>query len=588
MADYLFIDMHLHSAFSDEDLCDESPEHILGKLQGYCDKYNQQNGTDVCCAVALSDHNTILGCVNAQELLASGKFPNVRLINGCEFTVDLRELNDLIGMEHCFTRCHLHGFNYDITNEELLAYSKITHKHYSNEDNIGLQICAARRAVCEKYKINIPFKTFLPLVDLPQSANYVTEFIKIVKSYFAEKNKEFDVHDVYEAIEEYLISATTYVEPATAMGRLKLSEALRLIKNAGGNAVLAHPAYMSVSLDGLKDILNSQGYDGNEAYIEARKRTGHRTRVELSKLDNSISKVVLNKFLTLSEKLVKGARIDGMETYYGTNFVNRNDYAIHELCQERNMFETCGSDYHGENFASHKTIGNVFQQYIQHNYGKMVERKQYRGLFIRLANLPYVDYVLDGDKIPAGADCKFVDENLVEISKRNINKFITDCAGKPKEALVASSKPQDRKLTKADQDYILANSREIHANIVSLMSIAENYNAILVKSATFKDRRKKLLKLEIFCQSVYSSIKSMQQQFREHAELFAIDEFKQITTLLKEIHRKYYEMLRLDNGIMYDLKKSLRKKYGINETVIDKIANITIKQCEKLEDNPEK
>ena len=52
-------------------------------------------------------------------------------------------------------------------------------------------------------------------------------------------------------------------------------------------------------------------------------------------------------------------------------------------------------------------------------------------LYGQFDNLDDVDYVLDGDKIPAGVDCKFVDENLVEISKKTtiiVNKiflFIT-------------------------------------------------------------------------------------------------------------------------------------------------------------------
>ena len=44
------------------------------------------------------------------------------------------------------------------------------------------------------------------------------------------------------------------------------------------------------------------------------------------------------------------------------------------------------------------------------------------------------------------------------------------------------------------------------------------------------------------------------------------DTFSYIThfnTLLKEIHRKYYELLRLDNGIMLDLKTNIKNKYNV-------------------------
>lgn len=581
MTDYLFIDMHLHSKFSDEDLCDESPKHILKKVQGYCDKYNEEHGTNVSCVISIADHNSILGCVSARKELENGNYPNVKFVNGCEFTVDLCEVNDKIGVRGCFTRCHLHGYCYDHNNAELQAYSKIAHKRFNNEDNIGLQICAARRAICEEYGINVPFVTFLPLVDLPQHANYVNEFIKCIKAYFSEIHQEFHISKIYSLIENYLISARTYVEDSTSYGRVKLSEAMRMINDAGGKVVLAHPTIMSVSVNGIRQIYDDAGLDGDTAFIETKKLCGKRPRVELSKLDAEAVELVLNKFLDETSNLCSNVKIEGMETYYGVNFIHRNDIPIHRICAERGLFETAGSDYHGENFINHKTIGNVFQQYFQRGYGKSVGRTQTRGLFVRIANLPYLDSVLDGDKLDAKKDCKFIDENLKHIPRGELNAIIDDILGKPIEKL-GSDVPVG--LTREQQNYILENGKEIRKHIATLISIAQGYEPILNKSATYKERRRKLLKLEVYCQAIYKGIASMQQQFRDHAELFEIQESKQVQKYLKEIHRKYYEMLRLDNGIMYDLEKSLKKQYGINGTTIDKIANITIQKEEPQKD----
>lgn len=573
MRDYLFIDMHMHSIFSDEDLCDESPDHILEKVQNYCDKFNEANGTNVSCAISITDHNSVLGSREAKRILARGKYPNVKLIAGAEFTIDLCEVNDKMGIEKCFTRCHLLGYNFDENNKELVAYSKLTHKRFSNEDNIGLQLCAARRLVCEKYNTYIPFADFERIAQLPQNANYVKEFMEVVKAHFNKNGKKFDVSEVYSLVQDYLISARTYCEEATAKGRLKLSEALKLVNEAGGNCALAHPGHISLNTKGMYEIIKKTDEDVLKLAEDVRKRNKDKKRIEICKLDSNYAKVVLDKFLNAANAVCEH-KIEGIETHYNINYINRNDYAIHNIAQEKGMFETGGSDYHGENFASHKTIGNCFQQFIQRKYGQEYDKKHYRGLFLRVANLPYIDYCVDGDKLNLLAEAKYIDENFNPVSAEFVDEFISRYEGKPKEVEIEEEKELEEKF---EGSYTFENEQEIRANIVNLISLAENFTGVLNKDLSHKQRRKKLVALDVFCQSIYTGLKKMQEEFREHNELFGTEEYKQITKLLKEIHRKYYEMERLDNGIIYDLQKSLKKQYGIQDTTIDKIANITIK-----------
>ena len=57
-----------------------------------------------------------------------------------------------------------------------------------------------------------------------------------------------------------------------------------------------------------------------------------------------------------------------------------------------------------------------------------------------------------------------------------------------------------------------------------------------------------------------------------------MEDVKRITTLLKELHRKYYEMVRLDNGAAHYVKMALKSENGIRTTTLDRIANITMKE----------
>ena len=133
MADYLFTDLHLHSMFSNEDLCDESPELILNKVQGYVNKFNSTHGANAKCVVSIADHNSIHGCIQAQKLITNGIYPNVDFVNGVEFTVDLKEFGDDFAGGNIFTRCHMLGYNYDHKNKELAAYSKIGYTEIRRE-----------------------------------------------------------------------------------------------------------------------------------------------------------------------------------------------------------------------------------------------------------------------------------------------------------------------------------------------------------------------------------------------------------------------------------------------------------------------
>lgn len=563
MADYLFIDMHMHTSFSNEDLCTETPRHILGKVQGYVDKYNQENGTNENCCISFADHNSILASVEARRLLASGLYPNVKYINGCEFTTDMCEVNNAIGLANCFTRSHVLAYGFDENNAELQAYSRITHKRFSNEDNVGLQILAARRAVCEMYNIYIPFSEFLPLLPLLHYADHYSPFIKIITNYLEKNEIKYDLYQICNECSHYLIGARNYVEDATSFGRLKLSEVCKLIKDAGGKMVLAHPSIVKISAEKAKEILKQENVEISESL--EKKLSGAKSRLEIMQLEEDGFRVVLNKILKATPLVCGGANFDGMESMIGINFVKRTDKVIKNICKEQNMFQTAGSDYHGENFACHKTIGNCFEQEMQREFGISNSRLQDRNLFVRISNLPIVDYFVEGKPIESFY-ASYIDENFKPLLWEEIDDCIDNALNKRKQRREKNKK--DKKIEE------FSGTEEIKQNIKNLAFIAAKYNKILKKSQEYRNRRRLVLKLEKFCFGIFEGLKKFQKNFREHSENYDNEDVKQITKLLKEIHRKYYEMQRLDNGLVHYVKNELRAKG--RKSMLDKIANITI------------
>ncbi|MBQ9786300.1 MAG: hypothetical protein IJW25_02415, partial [Clostridia bacterium] len=572
MANYLFIDMHLHSSYSDEDLCDESPAHILSKVQSYMDKYNSVYGGNAKCLVSIADHNSILASKVCAQLKKSGKFPNVDVISGCEFTIDLKEINQALNLDKGFTRCHLLGYNFNPEDKELIAYSKVTHKRFSNEDNIGLQICAAKRAICEKYNTDIPFSEFETLANFKQDQDFFKGFMEIVKNNLSKKGISYKVEDLNLITRMYGLDPYRYVEEATCNGRLKLSEAMKLINNAGGTLSLAHPATLKLHTSALEFLLNKNGLPGNQI---ASGLPVKKNRVDIFKLPHEYAEIVLKEFVYYSNQIGGNAKIECMEVYNAINNLKRFDKVIISVCKSNNLFATAGSDYHGENFTSHKTIGNVFQQQLQKLYGQTKSKMQDRELFIRVSSLPVVNKFI-GDKYSTNYDLpRFIDEKGNEINWLEIDNLINKCLSGREQAVEQASKQS--KENQQEKQTMLLEKQQLISRINNLSKVAFLYDKILDKEVDIDTRRKLAIKLDLFCHSIYKGLKALQTNIREHADYYSPKHIKKITTLLKEIHRKYYELVRLDKDIMPYIEETIKKQYRKNETSIDRVANITIR-----------
>ena len=248
------IDLHLHSTFSDGTF---APEALV--------RMAKEIGLE---AISITDHDTVDG---TGEAVTAGKKYGVRVVSGVELSVFLDDFN-----------FHLLGYYFDWKDEGLEAKLDVLQGSRNRRNsviisqlqNLGLDISEA-----ELREVSSSGQT-----GRPHIARLLVEK-KVVR-------------DIDQAFTLYLRKG----RPGYARRFIyHAAEAISLIHDSGGCAVLAHPAQISRSSQLLSDLL------------------GH----------------------------LKSMGLDGIETYY-PNQKGSFRKTLHRLAAHHGLFETGGSDYHGD------------------------------------------------------------------------------------------------------------------------------------------------------------------------------------------------------------------------------------------------
>lgn len=564
MKNYSFIDMHIHTDYSNEELCDLTIEQLLTMAQ----KRAQKIGKD--CVISIADHNSILGVKEAKKILNSpeGKvnYPNVKLINGIEFTTDLIELCDQFDGDRVFTRCHTLAYGYDENNAELTAYSRITHKFFSKDDNVGMQICAARRAVCEHYNINLPFTVFEPMVDMKSGTNFKNEFIHLLLDYAKGNKISINRNEVDKLISPYIINHVDYVREASSFGRLKLSDISHLIKNAGGELVIAHPALIRVTVDGLKKIAKKEGLELSDIYAPTVRKFNNNTDLMHVKR----KKLVFEYFIDAFNKTCdKDCQMRGIEKYYSSNMSSGLDKAITAICEEQGMYETCGSDYHGIHLHSDKTLGNVFNNQIQKAYkdicGYFTEDKSP----LMISGITSVEYLLDKTKKGITNQTTLGNDKGENIPVEDYEKVISSVAKKSSHKY---EKPEETKSTLSMDE-----------RIAELTDVAQRLNEIISKSDSKAKQAKLLLRLNLFVENIYSALRVLKDKAYNNYKIRTILEYEEICTLMADIKNKFKGLMRNNPQMIKDLKKDMKHYYKKNAVVVHRMVDLEFPKPLKME-----
>jgi len=268
------IDFHMHSNFSDGS---STPTELIQEAK--------ERGL---FAIALTDHDTIDG---VPEFVKAGKEMGVHTVPGVEISVDTKMPNN--------GHMHILGLFIDPFDRKL----KKTLDFLRHERNLR-----ANRIIQKLNELDVPITKEELLAEAGEGSIGRPHVAKILV-------RKGIVKNIQEAFDIYLGKG----KPAY-MDKVKLGErdALALIKDAGGFAILAHPHLMKydsveAAIERIMD-LKSKGLDGFEVYY-----TG-------------MPAEYTEKLLELAEK--EGFLISGGSDYHGLNKddiqmgVGKNDLCV--------------------------------------------------------------------------------------------------------------------------------------------------------------------------------------------------------------------------------------------------------------------
>jgi hypothetical protein len=212
-----FADLHLHTQFSDGTF---TPEELVERASnlGFS-------------AIALTDHDTVEGCARAAVACAAA---NIEFISGTELTA-----------EHADTEVHILAYFVDTQNQVLLT--RIGEFQAVRQNRI-------REMVAALNKLGIPLQAesvfALANCKSPGRPHVARALVK-----------EKLIGNLDEAFERYLKKGRPAWVPKTKMSAL---EAVELIHQAGGLAVMAHPGLNRS--DDIIPALVAAGLDGIECF----------------------------------------------------------------------------------------------------------------------------------------------------------------------------------------------------------------------------------------------------------------------------------------------------------------------------------
>lgn len=265
------LDLHMHSNFSDDG--ELTPKEIIDKAI--------ENNIDI---ISITDHNSIKANAIALEYAKNKK---IKYIAGIEIDCQYNGLN-----------LHLLGYNFDFTKD---CFLELEEKIINEEKQAGLKRIE---------KIQEVTKLYLDEVEVLKRANNGIVTGEVIAEVLLEdvRNKDSEILKPYR--EGGARSDMPYVnfywdyfsqgKPAYVhIEFIDLSDAIKMIKDNGGIAIIAHP--------------------------------GNNLKHNLNIIDELIS-----------------AGIDGIEVF--SQYHSKDDIEFfYNKCLKHNLLISCGTDFHGKN-----------------------------------------------------------------------------------------------------------------------------------------------------------------------------------------------------------------------------------------------
>ena len=246
MKKYCFIDMHMHSVFSNEEGCVQTPKEILEQVLDIIKEerekdidvlkkiiFENQNAYEIIvekygldsddekqylksvllgndvehmakmiaekfvkACISITDHNSILGSVNAIEEIKKNpkRYECIDFVAGVEFNAGLKDLGVNEQGNSIYSKCHLLAYDYDINDENLNIFSELFQLSIGqNNLNVGQNICATRNLLKKMYGVEIPLKKLKPLLEKAKQYQFTREKVVIKQKYREIRTEFFDI-----------------------------------------------------------------------------------------------------------------------------------------------------------------------------------------------------------------------------------------------------------------------------------------------------------------------------------------------------------------------------------------------------------
>lgn len=448
MKGYCFIDMHIHSMFSNEEGVSQTPKKILDTTVELIEEYKAKTQPTIVkfiekenaveeianffllddsdevfylrkilkeatsseekakeilnkfsrACISITDHNSILGSVEAVKVIKSNpkKYENIDFIPGIEFNAGLKNLRVNEHGKSIYSKCHLLGYGYDIENDDLKTFSKLYQLTLGSEKiNIGQAISASRNAFRLNYNVSIPLSAFKGLLE---------------RAIPLEKRRDISLYKTYNSLrEEFLGICANYlpngksiaefdeqiknsafpaepikVKQNAGHGKLPVIEIIKILKKAGGKTSLAHPSMISKNKKLYKD-------------------------------QNTVREIVSDIVKLIQENTDNG--LDALEILHQDNASVIK--ALLKVAEKFDMYVTAGSDCHNhvavicnENWKGKGYISDCF-----HDLYNEISKKDY-GLkgkakgFNKVIFLPIVSLIKTGKSPVDHQGCLIRDEKM--------------------------------------------------------------------------------------------------------------------------------------------------------------------------------
>ena len=390
MKKYCFIDMHMHSVFSNEEGCVQTPKEILEQVLDIIKEqrekdidvlkkiiFENQNAYDIIvekygldsddekaylksvlsgndveqmaklvaekfvrACISITDHNSILGSVNAIQEIKSNpsKYACIDFIAGVEFNAGLKDLGVNEQGNSIYSKCHLLAYDYDINDENLNIFSELFQLSIgSNNLNVGQNICATRNLLRKMYGVEIPLKTLKPLLEKAKQYQFTREKVVVRQKYKDIRTEFFDIVKQYlpkkVKLSDFLAICEKGIYPQTAKmcpenignGKLTIKEISDIVASAHGKTFVAHPTLITQ----------------NKHHCSSNKKL----------------KEMLVDFLT-RVKNTTGRKIDGIEVFHSSGTENLE--VLFEIAEQFDMYVSGGSDNHGPTLHADNKISKCF------------------------------------------------------------------------------------------------------------------------------------------------------------------------------------------------------------------------------------